>query len=139
LLLESLYRLTGQRPVAAEPGSVEAARQVWEAPFALVSHGTGADPVFNYGNRTALRLFDMSWQSFIALPSRLSAEAMNREERASLLARVTRDGYIDDYSGVRISASGERFRIEQAVVWNVTDRAGNHLGQAAMFRNWTVL
>jgi len=138
-LLESLARLTGVRAVAAAPGSVESARQVWEAPFALVSHGIEAEPVFNYGNRIALQLFDMSWDAFISLPSRLSAETVNQQERARLLARVTSDGYIDDYSGVRISASGHRFRIEQAVVWNVTDKEGQYYGQAAMFRHWSPL
>ncbi|HXH71586.1 MAG TPA: MEKHLA domain-containing protein [Mariprofundaceae bacterium] len=137
LLLESLARLTGRRPVAAPPGSVEAARAVWQAPFALVSHGVEPDPVFNYGNLTALRLFEMDWQQFTCLPSRLSAEAPNQEERARLLQRVSQAGYIDDYAGIRISSTGHRFRIENAVVWSLTDPAGQYAGQAAMFERWS--
>ncbi len=81
----------------------------------------------------------MTWEAFTALPSPLSAEPVAREERARLLARVTRDGYIDDYSGVRIAHSGKRFLIEGATVWNLMDEAGNYCGQAAMFRRWRTL
>jgi hypothetical protein len=109
------------------------------APFALLSHGTEADPVFNYANRTALRLFGMTWEAFTTLPSRLSAEGMDRAERARLLARVAHDGYIDDYTGVRVGSDGRRFRIRQATVWNVVDAEGRYHGQAALIREWVDL
>ena len=72
-------------------------------------------------------------------PSRLTAEAPNREERARLLAAVTKHGFIDDYSGIRISKTGRRFRIAQATVWNLLDEKGNYAGQAAMFSRWEFL
>ena len=137
LLCESYERLTGKRlpGLAADPTALV----LFDAPFALVSHGTEDDPVFNFANRTALDLFEMSWEEFTALPSRKSAEPVNREERARLLAQVTRDGYIDDYSGVRISSSGRRFLIENAVVWNLIDGRGVYHGQAAVFDRWSYL
>lgn len=109
------------------------------APFALVSHGTEADPVFNYANSTALRLFEMSWAQFTQLPSRLSAGPVEREERARLLERVTRNGYIDDYAGIRIAASGRRFMIRNATVWNLLDAGGRPYGQAALIPCWEAL
>lgn len=105
----------------------------------IVAHGTEADPVFFYGNRLALDLFEMRFDDFIRLPSRFSAEPLAREARARLLARVGRDGFIDDYAGVRIASSGRRFRIEQAVVWNLLDEAGIIHGQAATFAHWVPL
>jgi len=48
-------------------------------------------------------------------------------------------GPVDDYSGIRISQSGRRFRIEQAIVWNLIDAAGHLCGQAATFDTWTPL
>jgi len=81
----------------------------------------------------------MSFADFTRLPSRYSAEPLAREERARLLARVSRDGFIDDYAGVRISAQGKRFRIAQAVVWNLIDADGRCHGQAATFTDWTPL
>ena len=70
------------------------------------------------------------------MPSRWTAEAPNRAERAQLLVEVTARGFIDDYSGMRIAQTGQRFLIEQATVWNLTDNAGRYGGQAATFRAW---
>ena len=81
----------------------------------------------------------MSWDEFTRTPSRLTAEAPNREERARLLNAVTTLGFIDDYSGIRISKTGRRFRIEQATVWNLLDERENYVGQAAMFSRWEFL
>jgi hypothetical protein len=55
------------------------------------------------------------------------------------MARAARDGYVDDYRGVRISSSGKRFLIEEAIVWNLVDAAGNRVGQAATFSQWKPL
>jgi len=112
---------------------------LFEAPFCVVSHNTQADPVFNYGNKTALKLFEMSWQDFTALPSRFSAEQQNREERQRLLARVTEHGFIEDYRGVRISSSGRRFLVEDSIVWNMLDENGGYRGQAAVLYKWSEL
>lgn len=136
LLRESYHRRTGHDLIDPGLDDISAARALFEAPFAVVSHGTEADPIFNYGNRKALELFEMNWVAFTHLPSRLSAEPLNREERERLLRRVTEHGFIDDYAGVRISANGQRFMIENATVWNLDDDGG-YRGQAAMFRDWT--
>jgi hypothetical protein len=93
--------------------------------------------VFNYGNRAALELFEMSWRDFVALPSRESAEPVNREERRKLLDRVSSHGFVDDYRGVRISSTGRRFRIEEATVWNVLDESNVYRGQAAVIFRWS--
>ena len=81
----------------------------------------------------------MPYADFVGLPSRYSAEPVNREARAELLARVARDGYIDDYAGVRISATGQRFRIEAATVWHLVAADGSVHGQAATFDRWQPL
>ena len=57
----------------------------------------------------------------------------------SPVAAVTARGFIDDYSGIRISKMGRRFRIEQATVWNLLDEHKNHAGQAALFSQWEFL
>jgi hypothetical protein len=132
------YRgLTG-RAMPLAPAD-DLATALWLAPAAIVAHGTEPDPVFFYGNRLALELFEMDFAAFTRLPSRFSAEPLLRAERARLLGRVSRDGFIDDYSGIRIAASGRRFRIERATVWNLVDAAGRRHGQAAVFEHWTPL
>lgn len=133
-IAESYLRLVSVPLVSSDIDVVDA---LWSAPIAVVAHGTESDPVFFFGNLTALSLFEMAFEDFTRLPSRFSAEPLAREERASLLDRVTRDGWINDYEGVRISATGKRFRISNAAVWNLTDIRGNALGQAAAFSDWT--
>jgi hypothetical protein len=135
-LARSLKHWTGRELLPAVSEPVELAQKVFEAPFVVVSHGTEADPILNYGNAAALALWEMSWEELTRTPSRLTAEAPNREERARLLATVTNRGFIDDYSGVRISKSGRRFRIERATVWNLISEKGEPCGQAAMFDSW---
>jgi hypothetical protein len=134
IIARSLKHWTGRELLDCVPG--ELSERVFHAPFVLVSHGTEADPVLNYGNQTALALWEMSWEELTRTPSRLTAEAPNREERARLLAAVTARGFIDDYSGIRISKSGRRFRIAQATVWNLIDEREKYCGQAAMFWRW---
>ena len=137
LLVSSFHRLTGNPLI--EPGYADVWQACWTAPRVIVAHGTQADPLFFYGNQLALRLFELDFAAFTQLPSRYSAEALLREERAALLDRVREHGFIDDYAGVRISATGRRFRIEQAVVWNLLDEAGALHGQAATFAHWLPL
>ena len=108
-----------------------------DAPFAVLAHNTDADPRFVYANRTAQRCFEYSWSEFVALPSRLSAEAPNRADRQRLLDAVTRDGFICDYRGLRIAKSGRRFWIEGGTVWQLVDKMGQRHGQAAVFSSWT--
>ncbi|MAC46095.1 MEKHLA domain-containing protein [Oceanospirillum beijerinckii] len=138
LLCYSFQKLLG-RPLLNDhdlsESDPELIQKLYNAPFALLSHGLEADPIFNFGNQRALELFEFSWLGFIQLPSRHSAEPINREERAALLKKVTDQGYIDDYSGIRISSTGQRFIIEQAIVWNIIDELGQFHGQAAMFEH----
>jgi hypothetical protein len=136
LIAESFARLTG-RPLLG--GAAVSPQALWRASFALLAHGTQADPLFFYGNRLALELFEVEAEALVRTPSRCSAEAPEQAERARLLAAVARDGFIDDYAGVRVSARGRRFRIEQATVWNLIDAAGGAHGQAAAFARWTPL
>jgi MEKHLA domain-containing protein len=135
-LADNLKRWTGRELLTGVASPAELARKVFEAPFVLVSHGTEADPILNYGNHAALALWEMSWAELTRTPSRLTAEAPNREERARLLAAVAQRGFIDDYSGVRISKTGRRFRIARATVWNLVAGDGRPCGQAAMFDGW---
>ena len=139
ILARSLKHFTQRDLLPGDFPPPELAEKIFHAPFVIVSHGTEADPVLNFGNAAALALWEMSWTEFTCTPSRLTAEAPDREERARLLAAVTEHGFIDDYSGVRISKSGRRFRIARATVWNLLTEAGQPCGQAAMFREWELL
>ena len=137
LLISSYHRCTGKDLVNQKQSSEDIYRTLFEAPYSVVSHNTEDDPIFNYGNLTALSVFEMAWLEFTNLASRKSAEPVNRRERKRLLARVTKHGFIDDYRGVRVSSTGKRFMIEDATVWNIVDRGGLYCGQAAVFHRWS--
>ena len=133
LISQSYRRLTG-RDLIPQDHAPEPA--LWTLPAVVLAHGTEEDPVFFYGNRLALQLFELTPEQIITMPSRLSAEPLLREAREALLQRVTQNGYIDDYQGIRISSTGKRFRIKAATVWNLIDEHGENHGQAATFSQW---
>ncbi len=139
ILLRSFRHWTGRNFITPTASPEETARLLFLAPFAVLSHGIEEDPIFNYGNAVALELFELSWEEFTCLHSKQSAEQENREQRAQVLARVSRDGYIDDYRGIRISSSGRRFEIQDAMIWNLLDADGAHYGQAARINKWQYL
>jgi MEKHLA domain-containing protein len=138
LLVSSFELLTGKNILLSGIDSDSISREIFFAPFAVMSHGTETDPVFNYANQCALDLFEITWENFIKLPSKYSAEANLQSERERILQQVAENGYADDYSGVRISNKGRRFQIKNATVWNMIDQ-GRCYGQAALIRNWAYL
>lgn len=133
LLAGSYARLLGRALVPNDISPSDAPEWLYEsAPFAVLAHNTAPDPVFIYGNKAAQRRFGYDWDEITRLPSRLSAEAPNREERQRFLERVQRLGYESGYRGVRITKSGERFMIEEATLWQLLDEDGKLHGQAVV-------
>ena len=140
VLAHSFAQLLGRPLLPDLPTDGQAlAQALYEAPVVIVSHGTEVDPIFWFANRTAQRLWEADWLTFTKMPSRTSAEPDEYRDREALLRRAAEQGYIDDYRGVRISASGRRFRIEDVVLWNLTDEQGRRRGQAATFAHWSFL
>ena len=139
LLLDSYRHWMKQELIDRGVTFSEQSHQLFESSFVVVSHGMQNDPILNYGNRTALALWEMSWEELTSTPSRLTAEPPNQEERAQMLERAAQYGFIDDYRGIRISKTGKRFLVEQALVWNVVDDQGQKQGQAATFSKWSFL
>lgn len=139
ILARSFRHWTGRDLLPGLFNPLGLAKNIFHAPFVVVSHGTEADPVLNYGNQAALALWEMSWNEFTRTPSRLTAEAPNRDERERLLKAAATNGFIENYSGVRISKTGRRFKIFRATVWNLISENGSPCGQAAMFDHWEFL
>lgn len=135
-LLRSYHRWTGRELLAESGTPDELAGRLWSHPVIVLSHGTEADPMLNYGNQAALTLWEMTWDEWIATPSRLTAEPVAQDERARLLADASRRGYLDHYQGVRITRTGRRFFVDDATIWTVLDEADRVAGQAATFHRW---
>ena len=139
LLCSSYRKLLGRELFQNSEHQGNLAKALFCAPFVIVSHNTDSDPIFNYANLKALELFGFSWDEFVQLPSRFSAEPVHQSEREKLLATVSRQGYLDSYHGIRITKIGTRFEIKNAVVWNLLDEEGRYAGQAAKFGEWKFL
>lgn len=139
ILLDSFQQRLGEELIPRTGHQLEESKALFLAPFVVVSHGTQADPILNYGNQTALDLWELDWEAFTRTPSRQTGEPPVRQERQRMLEEAARQGFIDNYRGVRISQTGRRFLIEGAIVWNLTDRGGKPCGQAATFSHWSFL
>ena len=140
LLIRSSFRhLLGREIMPEADSAADFAQSLFHAPFAVLSHDTSGDPVFNYGNLCALSLFEFEWDELCRLPSRMSAESALQADRERFLAEVKDKGYSESYQGVRIGKSGRRFLIKESVVWNLIDDQGRYQGQAACLRQWTFL
>lgn len=132
LMMASYERLLG-RPLA------ENAKALYHCDAVVLSHDGAADPVLTYGNLAGQRLWEMGWDQLTALPSRLTAEPAHQAQRDAMFNEMRRKGFIENYNGVRISASGRRFEIRNAVIWPLVDAAGVKKGEAATFREWQYL
>jgi len=152
-LIDSYKRVTTRTLLAAGAGdgTIGAAPgALFNAPRVVVSHNTAEDPVFNYGNAAALALWGLSWTQFTALPSRKSAadDPSVQADRSAALQAALASGFCDGYTGVRVTSTGRRFRIEDATLWQVRLPSGDGLemedqgkciGQAATFTDITWL
>ncbi|MGI9471220.1 MAG: MEKHLA domain-containing protein [Rubripirellula sp.] len=138
-MLDSYARWVGAELMDRGGTQEEQAQRLFELPFVVVAHGVEEDPLLSYANATALKLWKITIADLLRTPSRKTAEPVHRDERARLLERTTRDGFVDDYRGVRIATDGQRFLIDRATVWNVLDTDGQRVGQAATFQDWTML
>ena len=139
LLLDSYKRLLGHELIEREGAAEEQAKELFLAPFVVASHGTEADPIYNYGNQVILDLWERNWDDLTRTPSRLSAEPILREERQMILEKSATQGYLKHYQCVRISRTGKRYKIEDVTLWNVLNEQGKYCGQAATFSKWFAL
>lgn len=135
-MTESYQQLLGENLIDCVNTPEQLSEALFYAPFVLVSHGTQADPIFNYANQTALQLWSLSWEEFTKTPSASTAEPIERAEREIMLKQAAKQGYIDNYQGVRIPSVGKKFLIKQVTLWNLTDESRQNCGQAATFPTW---
>ncbi len=131
--------------------------------WVLISHNNLSDPIFTYGNEAGLQQFEMEWDDFTSIPSRFSAEPMEREERDALLESVRNHGFSESPNNIRVTKNKQRFQIKSLIckysynrsllflihnlyfssneltfpvpilVWNLYDDKGDYYGQACIF------
>ena len=138
-ILEGHQRAFGQPLLAglrADLSPRQRAQELFAAPRLVLAHDGGADPRLLYANRAALLLWRRSWRQMVGLPSRLTAAAEHRADRALALARARDQEGLRGYGGIRVDRLGRPFRIEAARLWTLRDGEGSACGQAASFASW---
>ena len=135
-VLNSYFSLFGQELITRTHDPRQDAERLFSAPFAVISHGVESDPLINFANKFALDLWGYDPLIIKSTPSRLTAEAKAQAEREKILRETSIKGFLKNYEGIRISASGRRFIISNVTIWNVSGASGEQLGQAATFSNW---
>eukprot|EP00980_Cylindrotheca_fusiformis_P010429 scaffold2315_cov113-Cylindrotheca_fusiformis.AAC.22 len=139
LLSESLKKSSGTDMFQwingeSDEMSVTSASQVdSNTRFGVLSHGTQPDPIYNYGNRASLELFEYSLEELCRTPSRFSTVPELMGDRSKLIEEIESKGfgYIDD--AIRVSAKGKLFLISKILVWTVFDDDNHRIGLAAIY------
>ncbi|MBC7487377.1 MAG: MEKHLA domain-containing protein [Cytophagaceae bacterium] len=139
VLLRECYQKLCGKPFPIDLSKLPLAEALYTSDWIIVSHGVEKDPIFNYANCSAQALWGIDWENFTQLPSRLSAREDKVEKREAALKEAFAKGYIENYVGIRIDAEGKEFYIRNVTLWNLIDREGSPLGQAAMFDTWEYL
>ncbi len=139
IMLDSFRRYLGRELMDRSGDGLLDAKRLYEVSFVVLAHENGEDPLLTYANKAAQELLEFDWATMLTLPSRLTAEPVHRQERATLLARTKVKNFTENYQGIRISLNGRRIRIEGATVWNLVDPKGRPTGQAATFSQWEFL
>ena len=136
MLAMSFKAKTGRELMDCSDVPALRAKEIFNADFILLSHGIQSSPILNYANKRGLETWGAAWDELTCMPSSQTAEpGVDATERAEFMRKVTEFGVVEGYHGVRISADGKyRFKIKDAVVWNVHNAAGEYIGQAATFR-----
>ena len=95
-VLNSFEKLTGKTIINRTTPEADFL-EIESAEFVLVSHNGAEDPILNYGNQFALKLWEMSWNDFIKTPSRKTAEPDLRVKRGEMLSIVSKQGYYENF------------------------------------------
>ncbi len=132
-LCRSYQRMTGTDLVPAQDP-----QRLYDADAVVVSHRCAADPCFVYANRAAQCVWGYAWNEFIGLPSRLSAPPEERARRDVQIQGGLAHGVVRLHDAIRVRADGQRFRVDEIILWNVQDDAERVVGQAATYRHFTL-
>ena len=134
MMLDRLKRWTNHDLIEKYGFSLDTlGEQVFNANFYILSHDHSTDPILTYGNDRVLRQWEVSWSELTAMYSSETAKPVDRSARLAIMAQVKVNNYISGYSGIRISKTGQEFKILDATIWNLFEDNGNPCGQAAWF------
>ncbi len=139
IAIASYEHFTGESVVDCENKFSSPSETLFRLKHPLLVHDTQSDPIFCYGNLLALEIFEYNWEELLKLPSRLSAEVTQREDRSKMMEEIQKTGYMKGYSGTRITKTGKRIKIEDTTIWNLLGPNSQFSGQAALIKTFEYL
>lgn len=108
--------------------------------FGILSHGLQEDPIYNYGNRASLELFEQTLEVLCQTPSRYSTVPSLMDDRGRLIEQIEQVGHGTIPNAVRTSAKGKLFVMQTIWVWSVyafdsehDNGRGRRIGLAALY------
>lgn len=101
--------------------------------FGILSHGTQPDPIYNYGNRASLILFDQTLENLCKTASRYSTVESLMEDREQLIQQINSVGHGTISNAIRTTTKGKLFVMETIWIWHVYHPDGRRIGLAALY------
>jgi len=132
VILDSYRRLLGRELIDRSGDAADDARRLFALPKAVLAHDTGRPAILDWVNAAAAAAFDAAPEALLGRPSASTAPADAAPERETLFVRLRERGFVEGYSGVRVSLTGRRFVIADVTVFELRDRDGRTAGHAAI-------
>ena len=117
----------------------ELAEALFKAPAAILSHDVividgKRDNIYNYANRTALKVFERTFAELTRIPSKkcVAESEESQLSRNTLLSACFTKGWVK-FDATRVSANGKTVQLRDAILYNLFDKRGIYYGQAVVF------
>lgn len=110
--------------------------KLYHAPVIIIAYTEDADPTFIYANQCAQNVWEITWDSFLKLPVKETTSEQLRQNQLGFIQLVKQKGHYMGYQGLKKTASGRMFRVENAIMWTLTNANGEYIGQASMIPSW---
>lgn len=136
-LTDSYFFGTKKALIESDADQRENSFFLYHAPFILISHGPGTNPVINYANSKAQMLLGMPWEELINTSSGYLSKLDENNQALPGFADTGKDECISNYSTTLIAGAEHlRFKIKDSRLWRVMNDRKMCIGQAIMFVDW---
>jgi len=136
LVASSFFR-QARRPLVQKSDDVIAA--LWTAPCAILAEYHMPDAATHFANRCALEVYETDYLGFNPKDRGTPYQTDKQARPNGLFSGANPAGGVAKYSGNLMSCRGNRFRVQHALTWPLTDESGVCHGYAAMFDLWFAL
>lgn len=110
--------------------SVDLSLKLYHAPFLVFSIDSLETPKYNYLNYRAQQTFEINRQNLNDFYLKDSVPEQLHNNLLGFTKHICETGKFANYNGVRMSKSGNQFRLNNAYVWSLLASDGTYKGVA---------